>query len=249
MLNDGVLYISELECVTHMRWSAGCFDVSPRAHSALAFRVGGEAVITTAEGKYRVGANDVLYMPQGVGYRAEYTDTDLFVAHFKTVGNDIHPEVYTLKNSEELYKLFLKMNLLWKKKEAGYRCAVLSLLYRALSEILRERTTELLSPEFLACVSYMNSNFADCRLSVKEICREAGISETGFRALMKRSYGKTSIEYITGLRLEHARSLISCGSSVAQAALESGFSDPKYFSRSVKKHFGCTPRELKLFAK
>ena len=57
------------------------------------------------------------------------------------------------------------------------------------------------------------------------------------------------MEYITKSRLESARNLISCGVPIAQAAEQSGFNDPKYFARVVKKHFGCTPREFKTYGK
>ena len=43
--------------------------------------------------------------------------------------------------------------------------------------------------------------------------------------------------------------IISCGENIESAAEKSGFNDPKYFSRVVKKHFKCTPRELKLYGR
>lgn len=67
--------------------------------------------------------------------------------------------------------------------------------------------------------------------------------------MFKKYYLKTPVEYITDLRLEYARNLISGNMPIEQAALGSGFSDPKYFARVVKKNFGCTPKDLKMFGK
>ena len=53
----------------------------------------------------------------------------------------------------------------------------------------------------------------------------------------------------TDLRLENARNLIAAGVPVATAAEESGFADPKYFSRVVKLKYQCTPKDLKNFGK
>lgn len=249
MLYDGLNHISELLGVDKMQWSGGDFDISPRSYAALGFRIKGNALITTNRKRYEVHANDVLYLPQELAYKAEYSDTELLVVHFKTVERDLEPEVYSLNNSDSLYNNFLRMQILWEKKEAGYRVDIASLLYRVLGSICREKNTASLHHELLECVSYMNSSFRNPGICVNEICREAGISETSFRRLMKEHYRKTPVEYLTELRIEYARNLISCGTSVEQAALESGFNDSKYFARTVKKHLGCTPRELKNFGK
>jgi two-component system response regulator YesN len=97
---------------------------------------------------------------------------------------------------------------------------------------------------FLRAVSCIQDHFTDHQLSIPGICKEAYL-----RTLFHQNYGKTPTEYITELRLEHARNLISCGASVEAAAGESGFSGPKYFARVVKKHFGCTPRNLRSYGK
>ena len=44
---------------------------------------------------------------------------------------------------------------------------------------------------------------------------------------------------------EEVVTLIAGDENVEAAALASGFSDAKYFARVVKRHFGCTPRQLK----
>ena len=76
-----------------------------------------------------------------------------------------------------------------------------------------------------------------------------GICETSFRELFKKYYIKTPIEFITDLRIENAKGLISNGLSVEAAAYESDFNDSKYFARIVKKKLGCTPSELKHLGK
>ena len=81
------------------------------------------------------------------------------------------------------------------------------------------------------------------------MCRYGGISETVFRSLFKKHYGKTPIAYISDMRVEYARSLIANGETVESAAQRSGFSDPKYFARTVKRMYGCTPRSFKSWGK
>lgn len=249
MLAEGNNPILEIIGVEHMCWSGGIFNVKPRDYSALAFRISGNATITTGENAYFIRSNDILYIPQKISYKAEYTDTEMLVIHFVTAQNDSEIQVYSFPNVERIYKLFLSARSFWKNKEPGFRVYALSQLYMILGVIL-ESSTKTKQPEhFLNAVSFINSNYRKSNLNIDMICAEAGISATALRQLFKKHYQKTPMEYIAGLRLEYARSLISNGVSVESATYESGFNDSKYFARVVKKYFGCTPRELKNYGK
>ena len=245
-VNNPILHIVG---VSHMRWTGGTFDVKPREHSAIAFRISGDAVITNGEKEYYVNPNDILYLPQNMGYIAEYTDTEMIVIHFMTARDDDEIEVHRFENGEQLYKLFLRALDLWKNKKPGYAAYTMSELYRILGCILEQKAETNMPQSFLRAISFTNANYKDNTLSVGMVCNAAGIGATAFRQLFQKYYQKTPTEYITDLRLEHARNLISGGMSIEEAAYESGFNDPKYFARVVKKHFRCTPRELKNYGK
>ena len=245
MLYDGNNPILKIIGVEHMCWSGGVFDVKPREYSALAFRIGGTAKIKVSGNKYYINTNDILYLPQNIAYTAEYTDTEMLVIHFVTTQNDNDLEVYSFQNVEQLYKLFLTAHTLWKNKEPGFHVYALSQLYMILGIIL-EKSTKANQPQyFINAISFINSNYKNNALSIDMVCAETGISATLFRKLFKKHYQKTPTEYITSLRLEYARNLISGGMAIKNAAYESGFNDPKYFARVVKKCLNCTPRDLK----
>ena len=249
MLYDGNNPILQIVGVEHMCWRGGVFNIRPRNYSALAFRISGNATITVGGKEYYIHSNNILYMPQNIAYKAEYTDTEMLVIHFVTLKNDSDVEVYSLQNVEQIYKLFLSTLDIWKNKEPGFHVYALSQLYMILGAILEKSTKTNLPQHFLDAISFINSNYRNSALNMDMICAEAGSSATVFRQLFKKYYQKTPTEYITSLRLEYARSLISNGVSVEIAAYESGFNDSKYFARVVKKHFGCTPRELKNYGK
>ena len=173
----------------------------------------------------------------------------MIVIHFKTAINDKLPEVYSCANAEAVYKAFLSAHILWKEKKAGYKVYVCSQLYYIFGKMVEGKYTNQIPPFFLSAVSYINGNYTNNALTIETICKESGIGATNLRKLFQKYYDKTPIEYITQLRLEHARNLIACGMVIEQAAEKSGFNDSKYFSRVVKKHFHCTPRELKFYGK
>ena len=249
MLFSGDNPILQIVGIEHMCWKSGVFNVAPREYSALTFRISGSATIRANGEEYFVNTNDILYLPQNIGYTAEYSDTEIIVAHFLTLRNDEKPELYTFQNGEQLYKLFLQAHALWKTKEPGFARYVMAQLYTVLGMLLENEAKTVLPQHFLKAVSYINSNYINSNLSIAMVCTEAGIGATVFRQLFKKHYQKTPTEYITELRLQYARNLISGGMPIETAACESGFNDPKYFARVVKKYYGCTPRDLRTYGK
>lgn len=235
--------------VEHLNWSGDVFTVAPRDYSGLAFRISGSAVLNADDREYCVNTNDILYVPQHKGYTATYTDTEMIVIHFITQRDDPEIEVYSLQNGERLYKAFLQARAIWERREAGFSLHAMAQLYTILGIIFELETKATLPSHFVGAVSFINGAYRDNSLNTKRICEEAGIGATALRSLFQKHYQKSPTEYITDLRIEHARNLIAGGASVETAAIESGFNDPKYFARVVKKRFHCTPRDFKNYGK
>ncbi len=249
MLYDGNNPVLKIVGVELLSCKDGSFNVAPREYSSLAFRIRGSVTVNGGSREYFVNTNDILYVPQHMGYTANYTDNESLVIHFVTRRDDRDIEVYSFQNGEKLYKMFIQAQLIWKNKDPGFDVYVMAQLYSILGTIFEYETKANLPPYFLKGISYINANYKDRSLSIDAVCAKAGISATMFRQLFKKHYQKTPIEYITDLRLEYARNLIAGGMSVENAAYESGFNDPKYFARVVKRRFSCTPRALKTYGK
>ena len=237
--------ISSLLLVGRFSWGARSLSVAARPYCALAFRRKGGGTLSCGGKVYTLQPGDVLYMPQGLSYDHCYTDTDLLLFHFVTAENDSEPEIYRLKNPEEVGLQFQKAAVLWEEKAPGYLAKCISIFYKILSMLAEDDASGRLPAHFIQAVSLLNENFCQNDLRIGYICKQAAISQTVFRQLFRQYYGKSPVEYLTDLRLEHARALIAGDENVEAAALASGFSDAKYFARVVKRHFGCTPRQLK----
>ena len=75
---------------------------------------------------------------------------------------------------------------------------------------------------------------------VKNIC----FSKTYLKTLFKEKTGTTIMKYLTSLRIEHAKKLLSENkSTVSEIAALCGFSTVHYFSNTFKKETGMTPTE------
>lgn len=241
--------VLEILTVGRFGWKARQLAVAPRPFSALAFRLQGSGTLHCQGNTYTLEPGNVLYMPQGLAYSHDYTDTDLLLFHFVCAQIDPQPEIYRLKSTEHIQRQFEKAIEIWEEKQPGYVGQCMSLLYKILSLLAENQVSIQLPDHFLQAVARINTGFSNSSLRIGQICHDCGISQTVFRQLFKQHFGITPVNYLTDLRLECARSLIAGGISVEQAAEQSGFSDPKYFSRVVKQHWGCTPRQLKLYGK
>ncbi len=249
MLFDGNNPVVSVVGVLSTSCADGKYTVSPRPYSSLTFRVGGSVSVTTEKSTKTARTNDVLYVPQGVGYTAEYSNNEGLVIHFITEKDDVDTEVFSFEKVEALYKLFMGALLLWKGKEPGFEFKTMGQLYSILGVLAESSTRAALPDHFLNGIAYINKFYRESGLSVDEVCKKAGMSATIFRQYFKKHYNKTPTEYITELRLEYARNLIAGGASVESAAISAGFNDPKYFSRVVKNKLGCTPKDFKNFGK
>lgn len=249
MLIDCSNPIIQIYSVGSLKWGAGKSDVKARNYAALAIRIKGNANFTTGNHAVSVLEKDVLYIPQGLGYITEYTDTEIFFFHFRTLNTDKNLEVYSPKNKEEILKLFILAKEAHQSKEPERNAEIYFYFYKILSEIkLNEASFN--KPDYLiSAVNYMQKNFTKSDLSVAEICKKNLISETAFRKEFLKSYHCSPLDYITDLRLNYAISLIVDGCSVRDAAFVSGYNDEKYFSRIFKKKLRKTPSEYKNYGK
>jgi len=92
---------------------------------------------------------------------------------------------------------------------------------------------------------YIRNNYYK-DISLDEVSRVANISPYYFSKIFKEGTGQNFIEYLTGIRMEKAKELISTTDySMKEICAMCGYSDPNYFSRSFKKNVGVTPTEYK----
>lgn len=92
---------------------------------------------------------------------------------------------------------------------------------------------------------YINTNYSK-DISLDDVSRIVNISPYYFSKIFKEDTGENFIEYLTCIRMERAKELLSmAGYSMKEICSMVGYSDPNYFSRSFKKNVGVTPTEYK----
>jgi len=223
--------------------------VSPRPYHALAFRVKGTAFFEN-ENNSNITAppNSVTYMPANISYNADYTEeNEIYVIHFDA-DEKIAIEIFELFSPQIIFDYFKDAYNSWNKADASYYYHTMSLFYEILSNISTQsdnfRKTES-AKSFYEAIEYMKKNYTSPDLTVDKLAETAKMSDTYFRKTFYDNFGETPSKHITGLRLRHAENLLSRENiSIQEAALLSGFSDSKYFSRVVKKIYGYPPSKI-----
>ncbi len=90
-------------------------------------------------------------------------------------------------------------------------------------------------------VEYIGTHCGE-KITLEDIAGSANISTREATRCFKSSTGQTPIEYLTMFRLSNTQKLLlETGRSITEIALQNGFTDNAYFSKTFKKHFGMSP--------
>lgn len=96
-----------------------------------------------------------------------------------------------------------------------------------------------------AATSYMERNYKR-ELSLEEVAEQVHLNPYYFSKVFKQQTGETFIDYITRIRIEHAKRWMSNKEiSLKEICYLVGYNDPNYFSRVFKKVTGITPTEYR----
>ena len=90
----------------------------------------------------------------------------------------------------------------------------------------------------------LESEYAS-EISLESISSRVNISPRYFSRLFKDETGTNFIDFLTTLRIDHAKELMQkTEKSVKEICYEVGYGDPNYFSRLFKKQTGSSPTEF-----
>ncbi|WPK12537.1 AraC family transcriptional regulator [Lysinibacillus louembei] len=79
-------------------------------------------------------------------------------------------------------------------------------------------------------------------LSIEYLAEIAGLSASYFSEAFKKAYGQSAMDYLTELRIGHAKQLLRDGDLLLRdIAKKVGYNDEFYFSRKFKKEVGVSP--------
>lgn len=112
------------------------------------------------------------------------------------------------------------------------------------------------SPVVLIVREDIEKNRSDPTYSLEDALKKLPLNYDYVRKLFKKETGATPHEYLVHTRMKLAAEILSGGISnrysdysVSQVAEACGYSEPLYFSRVFKNHYGVAPSEYAAFPK
>lgn len=92
----------------------------------------------------------------------------------------------------------------------------------------------------------VEKHISDEKFSVEELGHEFGMSSSQINRKLKAIINQSAGTFIRTIRMERAMELLKNDqATIAEIAYETGFTEPAYFSRVFKNHFGISPSEVK----
>lgn len=102
---------------------------------------------------------------------------------------------------------------------------------------------ETYASQIATAINHLRANFKR-PLSVTEMAKTIGMSESAFFEHFKKVTETTPLQYQKEMRLIEARRLLRQERlTVSSAAFEVGYESPTQFSREYSRKFGCPPRD------
>lgn len=223
-------------------------------HNELIFKLDGSSKIVFDRYTFIDSPSSVRFLPKSEVYKkytAETLENGSCIDIFFDTAEPINCEPFLLncKNNEKLAVLFKKAELVWRKKQAGYKYTAMGYLYEILGllEYGETYTPNSKINKIKPGIDYITEHYTE-NINVEEIAKMCNISHTYFKKIFSGIYGTAPKSYVIDLRIRYACDLLkSQMHSVGEAAELSGFQNVYYFSRCFKKIMGISPSEYKKF--
>jgi len=155
--------------------------------------------------------------------------------------------MHTLQNTPQIIYLMEQLFQLWQRR--GHMTAMRRkiLLHELLLTLLQDFRAQKIAGDTTAAIEhtqdYMASHYQEA-LTLEGLAQMAGLSVSHYSRLFKKFIGYSPIDYLTHLRIDRAKELLSLSDYRLKSIAHSvGYTDEFYFSRIFKKIEGISPRD------
>ncbi len=248
------LSLSHINNICYVAPGTGKAVHTNRAYHGIVFYPRESSVFCFDGGKtVKAEKGCILYLPKGSCYRVEKPDFSqgCYAINFDLSENiSEQPFCVSLKNPDEMQRLFVTAEKLWRNPTTACRMKCRSIFYDILSRLCAEENEEYLPDKtknkLRSAHEYIVSRYLEEDISVEKLASLCDMSSAYFRRIFMKVHGTSPVRYINNLRISHAKELIMSDMyTTAEISRLSGFNDDCYFRRVFKSITGMSPAEYR----
>jgi two-component system response regulator YesN len=183
-------------------------------------------------------------------------DISQTLQHFSLYLNNDGSLDENIKRVEELFVIAIRMlkdlGIHYTRSCTFYDCQTIERLFevstRELTQLVQYVHTWRNSHSknvLVKAKEYIDSHY-QASLTLEEVSEYIELSPYYFSKLFKERLGITFIDYLTEVRIEHAKkAMLNSDKSLKEICYLVGYKDPNYFSRVFKKHTGISATDYR----
>lgn len=222
------------------------FDSHKHPVWEIAYYTAGTGITKIGDKEYSFSPGTIICLPPEQ-FHSEHSQDGYKNIHFT-----VHRMVATLENgyvfhdtpNQDYYQILMQLYHEYHMKRDNWENiteALLSVLWQYMISWISRPTKNSLVEEF---ERFLAQNISTKHFSITEALNRIPMSQDHFRRLFKQQTNRTPLEYLTDLRINHAKRLLANDYlQIKQVAELVGFEDPYYFSRIFTKATGKSPTE------
>ena len=230
------------------------FSTLPRPYYTFAYILCGSLECTCGNEITLAQKGDVLFIPYKIKYRLYWATpgTSVCSCHFnfpafsQPFGNKSF-ELQKISGFEGLCNdfLFIHKNINSESSALG----VLGTFYKICDQLfpyLQYQEEHQPDARIRKAIDYIQNNFRK-NITIEELAKLCGFSESHFHSIFKKEVGIPAIEYKNSLCIRHAAMLLLDTNhfSIEEISTECGFQSAEYFRRVFKSFMGVSPKEYR----
>ncbi|WP_270447869.1 AraC family transcriptional regulator [Lactobacillus delbrueckii] len=206
-------------------------------------------------------AGDLFILPKGVAcfYQADFEDPWSYfwvgmsgMQIGKILQNSKLSDKFYLHQVQDsgFYKSLRQLfHALHMRESLASNMLTESLLYQTFYQLLvdyptgKRQQSGLADDYFIVAMTFLEDNFEDPACSVSELCQQLGLSRSYVYNLFKNKTDLSPQQFLTKLRMEQAKELLSNSDLNVQAISHFvGYNDSFTFSKAFKRYQGLSPK-------
>lgn len=216
-------------------------EVIDRRCYGMSFCSEGQITYTHNDKKFVSDNKHIVILPEGQSYTFKGDKTGIFPVINFTCSEPLN-DTFLLFPSENI-GIFMNDFAIIKKLILfpENRAKVMSIFYNMIHNLIpKDCSCKTIAP----AVQHIRKNYKDRNITNEILSKECNISEIYLRKLFNKHLKTTPKQYISEIRLQKAKQLLSEGSlKINSISEECGFQSSYNFCRFFKEKTGLTPTE------